>query len=726
MKLRRLVLIVASAAAFLVGYGAAAQAWPGVPDRGEYRGYFNDGFDDGGHHVILNGYPSWVDSAGEFINFTKDRLYNGSTRDRTGAAFLIQTMIGDPWYRNRPPNGEQMAIWESLVWRAGNNHWIGWNNWYTYTYNSYWQGVTYAGGDEPNYNDDAFYYEGGTRRSITFRDDAGRIVYVIKRDCANPLGDGFMPGLQELYNTRGWTTAPDTATPGQTVTFEHFVEIFGDTADRIYYATFEGASSAGTSLPTRTGSNIMTPPRTLNVADETFTIPNNAAAGSRYCRLIGWDPRNTWGGRDGRGAQECVTVEIPAKLKAAMAATPKPIAPGDTATFTPAISATSNASPITVQCQIQRTLYPPSGGSTSLGAQPCVTTGGDPNITIGPGASVTLRANTYVSADNIAVGTRVCDVITITNPSADAYYNNPAADRTATDCVTVAKSPYVHFTGGDVWAGGGFAAVAPGTCNNNADIRTVTRGRSLTADGTTPGSGTTYAAFALGRITTFGSGSMGQVTATGLGDNWTFANTNTANLGYFGAAQHCIPDYVATYQSAPLISGTNISVGGGGSGAWRVSGDANFVGATMAGGAQRVYFVNGNVTINNSITYPPALNSGLSSLVIIATGDIRVNSAVTQMDGIFISRGTFYTCYPKVEPATIGTCNGRLTVNGSVSANRVDLFRTGGADGTTPATQKSPAEVFNLAPEVYITNALNQTTQTTITTTQVRELPPRF
>jgi hypothetical protein len=218
---------------------------------------------------------------------------------------------------------------------------------------------------------------------------------------------------------------------------------------------------------------------------------------------------------------------------------------------------------------------------------------------------------------------------------------------------------------------------------------------------------------------------MGQVTATGLGDNWTFANTNTANLGFFNSGQHCIPDYVNTYQSAPA-TGNTVNVGGAGSGSWRVTGDATFNAATMNNGVQRVYLVNGNAIINGNITYPTNLNGGVSSVVIIATGDIRVAAGVTQMDGIFISRGTFYTCYPKVEPATISTCNTRLTINGSVSSNRVDLFRTAGADGNTAATQKAPAEVFNLSPEVYLNNALNQTSQTTIVTSQVRELPPRF
>ena len=90
------------------------------------------------------------------------------------------------------------------------------------------------------------------------------------------------------------------------------------------------------------------------------------------------------------------------------------------------------------------------------------------------------------------------------------------------------------------------------------------------------------------------------------------------------------------------------------------------------------------------MTYPATFNAAgnIPSLVIIATGNIYVNADVEQMDGIFITQGTFYTCYPKTEPATINTCNKQLTVNGSVIANAVDLFRTAGAEGTTAIAKK--------------------------------------
>lgn len=728
MILKRAALVLAVATAFLIGYAGIAKAWPGVPDRNPWFGYFHNIEDQDGGSVISTGYPTWVNDSSSFIGFIENQLRNGAARDRTGAAFTIQVMLGasNGWSRNNPPTSGEIADWESRVRYAESQGWITWFANFSYTGNSYWQGE--MTGSNPN--DDAFYYENGTRQSMIFRNSSG-ISTVIKRDCGNPLTNGYMPGLEQSYSVTGYTTvSAANAVPGQTVTFQHYVKNNGPTtAPNEYWATLEGPSSAGTGIGNpSSGPYTYTPGFVSNVRNESFTIPNNAAAGTKYCREVGWDPINSGGARNGRGAEACTTVYIPAKLKAAMSVSPPTMAAGDTATFTPSISATTSGSPVTVNCSITRTLTPPTGGSSNLGNQPCVDTSGNSNITVNTGASVVLRANSYAAPDDIAVGSRVCDTITITNPSDPAYYTNFPGDQTSQACITIAKSPYVQFMGGDVWAGGGYAAVGSGTCQNNANITTVARSHPL-SDGTTPGSGVAYAAFALGKITNFGSASMALNTSSGVGDAWTFSNTNSANLGYFGAPQHCISDYVSSYMGATVLSNgsTTVDVGGGTSGAWRINGASTFHG-TMSPGLQKVYLVLGDVTIDNDIKYPTTYSSGgdIPSVVIITTGNIYVAAGVKQIDGIYETRGTFYTCYPKTEPATVSTCNNQLVVNGSVMANSIDLFRTAGAEGSTPATQKQPAETFNLSPEVYMTNALNQTSQTTLSTNNVRELPPRF
>lgn len=731
MTLKRFLVGLAVVSAFILGYGGVAWAYPsgGVYGRSEHRGYFTNTHDEWGTFVLPAEYSGeafrqTVDTADEFISFIKytqlDTDGNGSSnqQEKTGAAFIVQTMIGSS--RNKPPTAAQIADWEARVRLAESQGRISWFYNYTYNLNSYYQGPHGGGATD----DDAFYDDNGTSSTIVFRNASGQIIYAIRRQCANPVSNGTITPLPTNFNMTGRTTvSSSTVEPGQNVTFSHYLRNSGPhtTTVNINWVALDqndnqtaGSASSGT----------YTANQEKNVHNEVVAIPANAAAGTQYCRKVGYDPVNNTGGRHGRGALACTTVVIPAKLKAAMSVAPPFMVGGDTATFTPTISATTNTTPVNVNCSITRTLYPPSGAPSSLGAQPCVTNTGDSNIVIGTGASVILRPNQYAAPDNIPIGTRICDVITITNPAAASYYTNYPADQTATACVTIAKSPYVHFNG-DVWAGGGFAAVTP-ACDNAAAIATVNRGRTI-SDGTMPGSGTTHGAFALGRITGFGSAGMGLITASGVGKAWTFSNHDTANLGFFGGPPHCITDHVSTYQSAPLLSPGSINVSGGTSGQWRINGNASFQGP-MTQGAKKVYLVYGDVTITDNITYTGAYTSvsQLPSLVIIATGNINVSANVTQIDGIFISRGTFYTCYPKPEPATLATCNSKLTINGSVSASTIDLFRTAGAEAGSPAQQKEAAEVFNLSPEVFLNNALNTTSGMTITTNDVRELPPRF
>jgi len=719
-------LAIVMAAAFLLGYGTIAKAWPGVPDRGSWYGYFDNIRDTQGNSVISGGYPDWVNSADTFINFVQDRLYNGSPQDRTGAAFTIDTMLGDPYSRDQPPSALEMQIWRSQVHAAS----VNWFTNFTYTVNTYWQG---DGGGGPEPNDDAFYYEDGTRLSMVFTDPRnGRLLYVIKRDCGNPLTNGFEPGLSRDWTATGYTTVSSpTAVPGQTVTFQHYVKNNGPTtASQIWWGTYSDPAAP----PILTdGPDTYDPGQVINVNNEDFTIPNNAPAGAQYCRLVKWDPSNSAGGGIAQGVPACVTVVIPAKLKAVMSVNPSSIIGGDTATFTPGISVQSAGNPVTVNCTITRTLTPPSGGASNLGNQPCVDSTGNPNIIVS-GGGVTLRPNTYTSTDTIAVGTKICDTITITNPTLAAYYNSPA-DKTATTCVVVAKTPYVRFMGNDIFAGGDFASHSA-ACNIQANITTV--GRTL-SDGSTAGSVVEYGAFALGKITSFGSASKVLIGSGALGDaarQFTFANSEptASKLGYYGAAQHCINDYISQFSSSPTIGAGSYNVSTRGSGAWHVTGTLNLSGTMPAGGTQ-VYYADSDVTIGGNLQYPTTYSntSSIPSLLVITKGNIFVPAGVSQMDGVYIASGNgnttgvFYTCYPKNEPASItNACNNsQLTVNGSVSATRIDLFRSFGATGSGNS-RKDPAEIFNFNPELYLHNALGNSTGMTVQTTNQLDLPPRF
>lgn len=427
-------------------------------------------------------------------------------------------------------------------------------------------------------------------------------------------------------------------------------------------------------------------------------------------------------------------------LKAGMTVTPSTIGQDETATFTPTITPSSYRANQTVSCSISRTFYPAGGGaSSSLGAQPCTDSGGSGNITVGS-TLVNLKPNTYSSPSTALPGSKICDSVTITSPSDPQYFASPS-DNTATGCVIIAKTPYIHVLGGDTHVGGNFAAMNA-ACNNSAKITTT--GRPL-SDGSIAGSGGEYNVFASGVISGFGSSGLAIVGTGSLGAanrQLTFANSepDSTKLGYFGESQHCITDYIPLFSGAPTMAGATIDVGTrGASGSWHVTGNLSISGTMPVGsaaGGQQVYYVDGDVNITSDIKYPATYSaaSDIPSLMIITSGNVNISPSVAQVDGIFEARGDgvttgiFKTCTPKTEPAAVGgACDlVPLTVNGSVSAANFDLFRTAGASGAIPSDRKQAAESFSITPELYLSNALNSVSSPTIKTTTILDLPPRF
>jgi uncharacterized repeat protein (TIGR01451 family) len=241
------------------------------------------------------------------------------------------------------------------------------------------------------------------------------------------------------------------------------------------------------------------------------------------------------------------------------------------------------------------------------------------------------------------------------------------------------------------------------------------------------GSVSEYGAFALSDVTKFGSGGKPLFNSSDfadLGRRLVFAN-NTSTIGRFGAPQHCINDYSAQFDSLPV--GGALAITSTTSGAWHSASFPSLSGTAPAG-VTKVYYSDADVTITGDIKYPDTYNSisDIPSIVVIAKGNIYVNPGVTRMDGIYITRGTFFTCYPKPSPPSNSTCATQLTINGSVIANTLDLYRTFGGDGATAAARQTPAEIFNFSTELFLRNVLNNTTGGSVSTSDSRELPPRF
>jgi hypothetical protein len=107
---------------------------------------------------------------------------------------------------------------------------------------------------------------------------------------------------------------------------------------------------------------------------------------------------------------------------------------------------------------------------------------------------------------------------------------------------------------------------------------------------------------------------------------------------------------------------------------------------TLMGGQKTVIFVQGNLRINNNIS---KINLDNSFLMFVVSGDIIVNSTVTEITGVYTTDGTFIT---ESDGDDL-----QLNVVGSVAAFDVDLKRYLGAGNAT-----DPAELFTYSPELVV------------------------
>ncbi len=100
-----------------------------------------------------------------------------------------------------------------------------------------------------------------------------------------------------------------------------------------------------------------------------------------------------------------------------------------------------------------------------------------------------------------------------------------------------------------------------------------------------------------------------------------------------------------------------------------------------------VMFINGDLTINRNYSLPEQ-----SGLIFIVAGKVKVDRAVTQIAGYFITNDSFDTAYN-------GGGNGEtLIINGGIAANRLLLNRS----LKTGRNNLSPAESFIFKPVYYL------------------------
>ncbi len=170
-----------------------AEAAPFARDR--WYGFFTGVFDQWGGDVIQGGvWPSFfpLSPTGKayvesFIAIMLSHLNYGTPQNRVGAEFLILTMMGwgpGTWNGVAHDPGV-LNDWIRRVRFYSDNDWLVFNTPASYSTNTYYQGLPSG----PNPYDDAWYFENGsTGNAIIFHRPGGGF-YVIRQECANPVGD---------------------------------------------------------------------------------------------------------------------------------------------------------------------------------------------------------------------------------------------------------------------------------------------------------------------------------------------------------------------------------------------------------------------------------------------------------------------------------------------------------------------------------------------------------
>lgn len=334
----------------------------------------------------------------------------------------------------------------------------------------------------------------------------------------------------------------------------------------------------------------------------------------------------------------------------------------------------------------------------------------------------------------------------------------------ATNCpgpfITVVSEPYFQVNGSDTSAGVGFCSISgayPASVNNAA-IKSwndsVNYGASTSYN---QGAGDQFGVFApdtLLGINGYAS-SRGSPSPTTL----SFANSGNGLLenlpsnsygGGFGSSPTCSHDYYSDLPpgTSDLSSDTvAVSTLSATSGVYsykpptslKLSGGTLGWGTGNGLGSRVILYVHGNVEITSDIKYTGKITSdpdNIPSFELIVYGNIKIDNAVSRLDGIYIaepttnsatsastSSGIIFTC--EALPSSTQSCNNKLTVNGALDANTIKLWRTAGSAGD--GTDNDSAETIDYSPWVWLTqvpSSNNSMSNVPTQTKSIQALPP--
>jgi hypothetical protein len=292
----------------------------------------------------------------------------------------------------------------------------------------------------------------------------------------------------------------------------------------------------------------------------------------------------------------------------------------------------------------------------------------------------------------VAIGDKICLRITVSpgtgrvDASGNRMNTAPEADTTKEECVRIVGKPYVTFLGSDIRSGQTCPTATVGAINTNSKL----------SGGSSFGSSTQFAAFALGAI-------------SGMGSSLNFAQPN----GNFGSYPGCRAGFAAKPGADP---GATMAIGA--SGTFAHAGNLTITGGAVGNGQKTYIYVTGNVNITNPITFSSSgwsSRADIPSLYVYASGNITIAPTVSKLFGVYNAQGIIDTCSPadtSDSGAMWSTCSNQLVVDGAFSARKINLKRTFGSlrNATNPATCTVPggkcaAEIFNFGPALFFGEA---------------------
>lgn len=672
-----------------------------------------------------NSMPVITDPA-SFVNFLRDNYneaINSDTQDttgdtnvgwrKTGAAFIGWTMLGvSPG--NMGPSGtpgsrETSPDWNELLNRLNGLNAAGKISWNVPVSTADYGGVNTRYLSAPYDDVQAVTIPASVGPGIIFHDYSNNIAYVIRYNCANPLG--AFPGLPTRPAPQWSVTASASvntanAYPGQPVTFSFNIHNNGPDAAPltqygIRYQLYSGSTPQGIgSVPPDGSATVAAGSDIPDHRTWNFTVPATYN-GTKACAWISYLPTSSSNGGWSDSAQACVTVTQPVATCNGASVTPSSgIDP--TTTFVVMASVKYQDQPAAASAYGSGTrLYATVTGPGGYNQDSLNSMDGGPPIA----SDLTANSRVFPATGNTGI-------YTVTYGARGGI----GTINTCTITFQVGYYPFFRVEGADAVAGAGIADTS-GSCT--ADNTAFIRGSNKGSSGNYFGSGAQLGAIALSTIgasvafptSTNKDGTVSGV-ASGNRTGLTFANTSTPG-GNFGALP-CVKDYAgvaATTAGATTSGGGSVSPASLADGTYIYTGSVTLSGGTIPAGRHVTIVVNGgDAVINSNVLYGSyaTMAEAPQFQLLVKNGSIRVAPTVTELHGAYVAEpggtsgsGTLSTCYNGADTTDYTTCKSKLTFYGAVVAKTVLLERTYGNLNVSGATPADGAEVFQYTPELW-------------------------